>query len=647
MPPPDKTARAIPAPDELAALRSIVEGTANAVGDDFFRELVRNLAEALGVHHAFLSEFIPPQRIRTIAFWSNGAIVDNIEYDLPGTPCEEVIHGGFCHYSSGLQLTYPENEPGIESYLGVPLTALDGMVLGHLCVLDESPMPAEPRSLFIFKIFAARAGAELSRLRAEKQQRESEERFRDLFDEAPVAYVHEGLDSQFIRANRTARAILGLREDEVSSTRGASLAPNTPEAQRRLREAFESVGKGIDTSGVVLELNRKDNGQTVWIQWWSRPDPSGTFTRTMFVDITERILMEQEQARLKAQNSYLQEELKSVHNFGEIIGANRGLLEVLSKVRRVAGTDSSVLIGGESGTGKELIARAIHSASHRADKPFIKINCAALPAGLVESELFGHERGAFSGAIQRRLGRFELAHQGTIFLDEIGEMPLDVQVKMLRVLQEREFERVGGAQTIRTDVRVIAATNRDLPREIRDGRFRADLYYRLNVFPINLPPLRERRDDIPRLAHFFVEKHAPRIGRHIESVDPDTLQRLVSYSWPGNIRELENIIERALILASGPVLTVEPEVIGIPVAVTTSVEALASAVSDAAHPSDDVRGGGSGTDLNSIQREHIIATLTSTNWVVEGDRGAAKLLGMAAATLRHRMKKLGITRGSG
>jgi formate hydrogenlyase transcriptional activator len=389
-------------------------------------------------------------------------------------------------------------------------------------------------------------------------------------------------------------------------------------------------------------LRRHDNGKPIWMEWWSNPDVSGTFTRTMFIDITDRVLLEQEQARLKAQNNYLQEELKSVHNFEEIIGSSAGLVKVLDNVQRVSPTDASVLITGETGTGKELIARAIHSTSNRADKPFIKVNCAALPTSLVESELFGHERGAFSGAIQRRIGRFELAHKGTIFLDEIGEVPLDVQVKLLRVLQEREFERIGGNQVIKTDVRVIAATNRDLSKCIREGEFRADLYYRLNVFPIHLPPLRERRGDIPLLTHFFIQKHASRVGRRIESVDRDSMERLTQYGWPGNIRELENLIERALILNNSPVLHVttelSPERPAAPTAEALPAAPAAATATASAHPAS------SAADLNSIQREHILNMLRETNWVIEGNRGAAVRLGLKPATLRHRMKKLGVSR---
>jgi transcriptional regulator with GAF, ATPase, and Fis domain len=422
---------------------------------------------------------------------------------------------------------------------------------------------------------------------------------------------------------------------------GRSLIPDTPDAQRRLQEALESIGRGTDTSGVVLELRRKDDGRQIFVQWWSKPDPGGSYTRTMFVDITDRILLERERERLQAQNVYLREEIKSVHNFEEIIGSSPNFVRVLRDVRRVAPTDATALILGETGTGKELIARAIHSASSRADKPFVKINCAALPAGLIESELFGHERGAFSGAIQRRIGRFELANGGTIFLDEIGEVSGEVQVKLLRVLQEHEFERIGGNQTIKCDVRVIAATNRDLANATASGAFRADLFYRLNVFPVKLPPLRERSEDIPQLLQFFVQKYAPKVGRQVSAIEGATIDRLVRYEWPGNIRELENIVERALILSNTPLLSIGEEVL--PVS-TQSVRRMPQ-TRVAPNPEQVPHTGAVAvSDLDSVQREHILTTLRQTDWVVEGKRGAAARLGMKPATLRHRMKKLGISR---
>ncbi len=444
-----------------------------------------------------------------------------------------------------------------------------------------------------------------------------------LFEEAPIAYVHEGLDSKFIKANRAALKILGVRPDEILSTYGKSLAPDTPDAQKRLKEAFDSIGRGTDTSGVVLELRRKDNGKPIWIQWWSNPDSGGQFTRTMFVDITDRVLMEQEQARLKAQNQYLREEIKLTYNFEEIISKNKNFQKVLQQIEQVASTDATVLILGESGTGKELIARAVHNISNRSKRPLVKVNCATLPANLIESELFGHEKGAFTGAMDRKIGRFELADGGTIFLDEIGELPVELQAKLLRVLQEGEFERLGNPKTMKVNVRVIAATNRNLQQAIEKKEFREDLYYRLNVFPITCPPLRDRKEDIPLLVKHFCHKHEGKIGKKITSIPANVIDALIAYDWPGNIRELENIIERALILSSNGSLEQGD---WIPVQQINS------------------SGGKAVSKLEDVEKEHIIETLKKTGWKVSGERGAAKILGLNATTLEAKMKKLGIKR---
>jgi PAS domain S-box-containing protein len=528
----------------------------------------------------------------------------------------------------------------------MPLKSHDGSIIGSICALDPEPMSLTPVQILLFEAFGASAAAELRRLHLERIATEAEECFHDLFNEAPIAYVHEDLETRFIHANKAAIRILGVKPEEVHGFVGASLVADTAEAKRRIEEALASIAVGQEPQGVVLELKRHNDGKHIYIQWWSRPDPGGRYTRTMFVDITARVLLEREQARLLAENVYLQEEIKSVHNFEEITGASDGLMRVLDDVQRVARTDAAVLIYGETGTGKELIARAIHSRSRRADKPFIKVNCAALPAGLVESELFGHERGAFSGAIQRRIGRFELAHHGTIFLDEIGEMPLDVQVKLLRVLQEHEFERVGSSQTTKVDVRIIAATNRDLGRSIRESTFREDLYYRLSVFPITVPPLRERSPDIPLLVKYFAQKYGPIVGRRIERIDGATMRRLVEYPWPGNIRELENLIERALILTDSDVLHIAPEILG---PVRSVIRALpqppvlpppsserSTRTTDSARLDD--------TSLAAVQRAHVLRVLETTDWVIEGEQGAAVRLGMKPATLRFRMKKFGISR---
>ncbi|HTL55432.1 MAG TPA: sigma 54-interacting transcriptional regulator, partial [Candidatus Limnocylindrales bacterium] len=473
---------------------------------------------------------------------------------------------------------------------------------------------------------------------------ESEERLRDLFDEAPIAYVNEGLDSKFIRANKTALRILGIRPEEVMGTYGRDFVPNTPEAQRRLREAFESIGKGIDTSGVVLELRRKDNGKPLWIQWWSRPDPGGKYTRTMFVDITERVLMEQEKSRLEAQNIYLQEEIRSEHDFTEIVGNSSALRAVLKQIEQIASTDSTVLILGETGTGKELIARAIHDRSPRRQRPLVKVNCGAISAGLVESELFGHVKGAFTGALTNRDGRFKLADGGTIFLDEVGELPMDTQVKLLRVLQEQEFEPVGGSQTVRVNVRVIAATNRDLATMVSEGKFRSDLFYRLNVLPIAIPALRERQGDIPLLVAFFVQRFAKKLAKTVKQVSEETMLRLLKYSWPGNIRELQNIIERAVVLSQSDSLELAPDFGPRPFAAAIPLgeaerPTLRTPVTSTQNPS-------SKGALVDVERQHIESVLSQTNWMIEGERGAAKILDLSPSTLRSRMQKLGIKRPS-
>src|SRR5437773_4372929 len=632
--------------DEAEVLRRLVEGTVRSTGEGFFRSLVRNLSLAVGSAYCFVAEFAGSEtRVRTLAFWGRGGFLDNIEYDLAGTPCEDVVRGGLCHHPHSVQQRFPEDRPlqemGIESFLGVPLLDGSGRVLGHLAVLDTSVMSEEPRRLSIFQIFAARAAAELERLRAEQQLRASEQRFRDLYEEAPIAYIYEDTDSRFVSANRAAMNLLGLQPEEVRGTLGLSLVAPTPEAQARVHGAIEAIQRAEERACIELELRRKDDGRPVWVQWWSKPEPDGRYTRTMLVDITDRVLAEQERDRLQRQNLYLREEIKSEYNFEEIVGGSAPLQDVLAKVKRVASTDSTVLILGETGTGKELVARAVHHLSKRKDKPLIKLNCSALPTGLIESELFGHEKGAFTGALEKRIGRFALADGGTIFPDEIGDIPPEVQPRLLRVLQEHEFEPVGAARTMKVDVRVIAATNRDLARAVADGSFRVDLFYRLNVFPIPMPPLRERRGDIPLLVHYFIDKYAVKIGRPVNAVSNDTMQRLLRYSWPGNIRELENVIERAMILSAGPALEVGPQLLGIPEGENGDGGARAAHAMkpDAKPEGDDAPGA---PTLDEAQRRHTLRTLQQCDWVVDGPRGAARVLGLNPNTLRSRMKKLGV-----
>ena len=347
-------------------------------------------------------------------------------------------------------------------------------------------------------------------------------------------------------------------------------------------------------------------------------------------------------ARLEKENVYLQEEIRTEHNFEEIVGNSRALLAVLRKVEQVAPTDSTVLIYGETGTGKELIARAIHNRSSRKDRPLVKVNCSAISAGLVESELFGHVKGAFTGALERRIGRFELADGGTIFLDEVGELPLETQVKLLRVLQEREFEPVGSSQPARVDVRVIAATNRNLEESINTGSFRDDLFYRLNVFPIEVPPLRERRSDISKLATFFVFHYSKKLGKDIEGISHEAMDRISAYSWPGNVRELQNIIERAVILCQQPILDLKPDLAPISARGVLSQVPEGSSESEAATYSGPTSPALS--TLKDVERGYIMTVLKQTGGVIEGPKGAARILNLHPNTLRHRITKLGIKR---
>lgn len=629
---------------EEELLLTVSEATSGMVGHDYFRELTRFITMTLGVRYSFVSECANEEktRLRTISYVDNAMPIENIEYDLSGTPCEIVMQGKDYFCANELEKIFPK-EKGLQSYIAVPIfSPSTGEILGHLAALDDHPMAESQSRMSILKIFAARAGSEIERIKAEEKLKktlldanfqlqeklkESEQRFRDLFDEAPIAYVHEGLDSKFLKANQAAMRILGITPDEVEGSYGFSFIPDTPDAQRRVKDAFESIGKGIDTSGVVLELRRKDNGQPIWIQWWSKPDPGGQFTRTMFIDITKQVLMEQEKAKLQAQNQYLQEEIKLNYNFEEIISKGKELQKVLKQIEQVASTDATVLILGESGTGKELFARAIHNVSNRSKKPLVKVNCATLPANLIESELFGHEKGAFTGAMDKKIGRFELADGGTIFLDEIGELPVELQAKLLRVIQEGEFERLGNPRTMKVNVRVIAATNRNLQQAIEKKEFREDLYYRLNVFPIICPPLRDRKEDIPLLVKHFCQKHEGKIGRKISKVSPEVMNALMEYNWPGNVRELENIIERALILSHSDTLEYGEWI---------PAEKMQSQNGNGSHP---VSG-----KLEDLEKQHILAVLKKTGWKVSGEKGAAKILGLNATTLEARMKKLGIKR---
>jgi formate hydrogenlyase transcriptional activator len=466
-----------------------------------------------------------------------------------------------------------------------------------------------------------RAESELERAFDEIAKSEAE--LRTIIDAIPQLIVALGADGRFLDANRAVQEYTGLTKEEVRSDRFNEVFH--PEDSERLRD----VRAAAISRGAPFEYERRvrhRDGQFRWLLVQYNPvrDERGAVVRwyATGTDIDDR---KQAEERTRQENVALREQIDQVFMFEEIVGSSPALKTVLSSIVKVAPTDSTVLITGETGTGKELIARAIHKASPRAGQAFISVNCAAIPPSLIASELFGHEKGAFTGALQRRQGRFELAHSGTIFLDEIGELPAETQIALLRVLQERRFERVGGSRAISTDVRIIAATNRDLAAVIASGTFRADLFYRLNVFPIDVPPLRQRKEDIPMLVEYFVKRYAAKARKPIRKIAKKTLELCLSYHWPGNIRELQNIVERAVILCSGDTFSVERAWLSSQAVGRPESGALANT-------------------LESFEKEIIEKALADSNGKLAGPDGAAAKLGMPRTTLDARIKQLKIKR---
>ena len=659
-------------------LRHITEGTAGSTGDEFFRSLVKHLAHALQVKYSFVAECTDETKknVRMLAFWQGEDFGDNIEFPLAGTPCQAVIQGNACSYPERLQVLFPEDEGlvmlGAQSYAGVPLINGAGNILGHLVVIDDKPRVFSEQAFSLLRIFATRAGAELERKHAGDALSKSQEHLRTLLDinnaivtkltrEELFTAIAEVL-ARVIKFDRLALAMYDPESDVLrlvtyagpyrrddytpigrvldlnDSPAGRAFLNQKPvlrrdlETERQTSSEQRAYGHGFRS---LCALPRTVRGRRIGAI------TVGSLAKNQYAEADAEFLMEianqiaiavdnmkshEEtealKARFEAEAVYLQEEIKTEHNFEEIIGQSAPVRQLLRNVEQVAPTEATVLIQGETGTGKELVARAVHDRSRRKDRPLVKVNCGSIPAGLVESELFGHEKGAFTGATQRRVGRFELANGGTIFLDEVTELPIDTQVKLLRVLQEGEFERVGSSQTIKVDVRAIAATNRDLKEVVKNGTFRSDLFYRLNVFPLGVPALRERKDDIPLLVNFFLSKFGKKLGKEVRGVSQKSMDSLLHYDWPGNVRELQNIVERAVVLASGPIVQIDESMM------RSGETAQESAVDT----------------LENAERNHILRALNETRWVVHGKKGAAEILGINPSTLRSRMEKLGIKR---
>ena len=626
-------------------LQNIVRGTSSEVGEDFFSALVVNLSEALNVPAAWVSEYTAGyDQMHSLAFLLDGELITDVIFPVAGTPCEVVMKGGeLVYFAEKVAGNFPDDPDlvsmGMVSYAGVPFLDPSGKALGHVAVMDRCSMLNKDFILGVLKIFASRAGAELIRIRAEREVKQRERKLAHLLESAPDSIVELGPDLQVLMLNDEACKLLGVTSADCLGRPFADFFART-----------ELCGVNRLISKIKESCNSQ---QKTWLPGHlaiSRPDKSEIpveLTVSHFLEndqsrfiliirnINERLAAEEELRSLRLETQLLKEELSDILKSGNIIGTSSAILKVLNDVKQVARTNATVLINGQTGSGKELFARLIHDTSKRSDKPLVKVNCAAIPSGLIESELFGHVKGAFTGALEKRVGRFALADGGTIFLDEIGELPIDLQPKLLRVLQEGEFEPVGSSKTITVNVRIIAATNRDLKEMIEQQTFREDLYYRLSVFPIDLPSLCERGDDIVLLAETFIEKYSKEMGKSVlPYLTNEQKHRLKSYSWPGNIRELQNVIERAVITTQDSLIDLErslPDQQD-----KTVLNTAAPTLAD--QPSQILNA----EQMKSLEKINIERALKQTGGRVSGEEGAAQLLGLPTSTLNSRIKALGI-----
>ena len=454
----------------------------------------------------------------------------------------------------------------------------------------------------------------------------AEAKYRGVFENAVIGIFQTRPDGHYVTANTALAQMLSYDSPEAFINAMNDHQHSLYLDASRRKQFQDRLLRDHNIANFESEVLRKD-GTPIWISESAR----AVFEHSdivwgfegFVVNITDRKHAEEQNTRLQTHNQYLQQEIAIEHHDGDVRTKNESFQKVLTALDQVGPTDATVLLQGETGTGKEVLARAIHNRSLRSQQPMVKINCGAISAGLVESELFGHEKGAFTGATNKRIGRFELADGGTLFLDEVGELPLDTQVKLLRVLQEQEFERVGGSKVIQVNVRIVAATNRNLSEAIQSGTFRSDLFYRLNIFPLLVPPLRERKEDIPILVADLLIQFSQKLGKKLERFSDDSLEQLLTYAWPGNIRELMNVVERSAILATSPILEVED-----PLELPMDIPTISSSLET----------------LQDIERTHILKILQSTSWTLEGPQGAATILGLNPSTLRFRMGKLGIRR---
>jgi len=617
-------------------IRYIVEHTHSKFGREYFRVLVRHLSEALEVKGSWVTELLPKeQRLRSFAFWVDGKYVDQYEYDLVNTPCARVVESQECLLVPDKVVELFPDDPDLAplnavSYMGYPLFGEQQEIIGHIAILHDAPLHPSKVQEAVFSLFVQRANAELLRIKTFESLQEKKIRLSSLFD-----HMHEAIleidELGFITlANQSASQLFGLPLPEIQGSllvsyfdsEGAAFIRNLLRenhgtassenilSKRHELSVFGSHGDNIPVEASICRYQVKE----------------GVFFTLLLRNLKELRRAEQ-RIKIMEEDAVIWGNTPTESMVGDCPEIRR----VLEDLQQVAKSNSTVLLLGESGTGKEVFAKHIHKQSLRKEKPLIVVNCTAIPANLIESEFFGHEKGAFTGALQRREGRFSLADGGTLFLDEIGELPLDLQPKLLRVLQEGEFETLGGNRTIKVDVRVIAATNRDLGAMVKEGTFREDLFYRLNVIPVHLPPLRKRGRDILLLADAFIKKYSKQTGKRIQTLQSSMAKLLMSYHWPGNIRELQHVIERAVIFSKDGNLHLERflPMTGIPI----KTENLPS--------SEKVL---TMQEMEALEIQNIRNALEQTSWKISGKEGAAALLGIPPSTLNSKIKVFGLTK---
>ena len=611
-------------------------------GEEFFRELVGKIGDALQLNAVWVTEFHKDQNsMTTKSFWHLGQYLDNFSYLIEATPCEQVIKSSdLVHYSDSIKDLFPEAHKMLEkfkgeSYIGAPLHNVKGEVIGSIALLYSEPGSVTEDATSVLKIVKSRTESELCRLRHESELRNREYQLRGLINGMQELLINLNKKGQIVMLNAAAESLLGIPFS--TSEKKQPIAQFLTDASRtKLLMLTETLDK----------YNRED--RYVWIpgelDMISTSDDrflvEGTLSQYKLDDDTYYTLVlrnredrpggDEKVKQLIHQTEHWREELEGIKYSCQLMGESKGMKRLLQNVYMVAHTDATVLITGETGTGKELVAQHIHQTSKRKEKPLVTVNCGAIPASLIESEFFGHAKGAFTGASAERKGRFQLADGGTIFLDEIGELPLDLQVKLLRVIQEGEFEPVGSSKTIRVNVRIIAATHRNLLELCKDNKFREDLYYRLNVFPIEVPPLRERGDDVIIITNKFIETFSIRNKRKFAPLNEAQMNLLRSHSWPGNIRELQNIVERAAILAQSGVLD-----LGAMLAGTATTKKASREIED----DDRIL---TKEEFVEFEKRNIIKALKAANWKVSGKSGAAAILNMIPSTLSSRIGALGI-----